>query len=60
MPVAPVMELGSETAAQLAKSLVLLIRFLGRRVVARLEAIPLGLDIRFVITSLKAGSAEHI
>ena len=32
----------------------------GRRVVARIEATLLGLDIRFVVTSLKAGSAEHI
>jgi hypothetical protein len=31
----------------------------GRRVVARIEASTLGLDIRFVVTSLKAGSAEH-
>jgi hypothetical protein len=31
-----------------------------RRVVARIEATSLGLDIRFVVTSLKAGSAEHI
>ena len=31
-----------------------------RRVVARIEATLLGLDIRFVVTSLKAGSAEHI
>ena len=30
-----------------------------RRVVARIEA-TLGLDIRFVVTSLKGGSAEHI
>jgi hypothetical protein len=60
MPVAAGMEPGSETAAQLAKPLVFLIRFLGRRVVARLEAISLGLGVRFVITSLKADSAEHI
>lgn len=32
----------------------------GRRVVARIEASTMGLDIRFVVTSLKAGSAEHI
>ncbi len=32
----------------------------GRRVVARIEASTIGLDIRFVVTSLKAGSAEHI
>jgi len=31
-----------------------------RRVVARIEASPLGLDIRFVVTSLAKGSAEHI
>ena len=31
-----------------------------RRVVARVEASSLGLDIRFVVTSLKDGSAEHI
>jgi len=31
-----------------------------RRVVARIEATTLGLDIRFVVTSLKRGSAEHI
>ena len=31
-----------------------------RRVVARIEATSLGLDIRFVVTSLKAGSAEHV
>jgi hypothetical protein len=31
----------------------------GRRVVARIEATSLGLDIRFVVTSLEAGSAEH-
>ena len=30
-----------------------------RRVVARLEATPLGLDIRYVVTSL-AGSAQHL
>ena len=27
---------------------------------SRIEATPLGLDIRFVVTSLEAGSAEHI
>jgi len=32
----------------------------GRRVVARIEATSLGLDIRFVVTSLKGDSAEHI
>jgi len=32
----------------------------GRRVVARIEASTMGLDIRFVVTSLKRGSAEHI
>ncbi len=31
-----------------------------RRVVARIEASTMGLDIRFVVTSLKAGSDEHI
>ena len=31
-----------------------------RRVVARIEASSLGLDIRFVVTSIEAGSAEHI
>ncbi|GGI80698.1 hypothetical protein GCM10007973_16480 [Polymorphobacter multimanifer] len=31
-----------------------------RRVVARIEASTLGLDIRLVVTSLKNGSAEHI
>lgn len=31
-----------------------------RRVVARIEASTLGLDIRFVVTSLKDGSAERI
>ena len=31
-----------------------------RRVCARIEATTLGLDIRFVVTSLVAGSAEHI
>lgn len=31
-----------------------------RRVVARIEASSLGLDIRFVVTSLAAGSAERI
>ena len=31
-----------------------------RRVVARIEATTLGLDIRFVVTSLKRGSGEHI
>jgi hypothetical protein len=31
-----------------------------RRVVARIEASALGLDIRFVVTSLAGGSAEHI
>jgi len=32
----------------------------GRRVVARIEASTMGLDVRFVVTSLKRGSAEHI
>ena len=32
----------------------------GRRVVARIEASTMGLDIRFVVTSLKDGSAEYI
>ena len=32
----------------------------GRRVVAPIEASTMGLDIRFVITSLKGSSAEHI
>ncbi len=32
----------------------------GRRVVARIEASSLGLDIRFVVTSLAEGSAERI
>jgi hypothetical protein len=32
----------------------------GRRVVARIEASTMGLDIRFVVTSLKAGSPERI
>lgn len=31
-----------------------------RRTCARIEATTLGLDIRFVVTSLAAGSAEHI
>jgi hypothetical protein len=31
-----------------------------RRVVARIEATPLGLDIRYVVTSLEASSPEHI
>lgn len=31
-----------------------------RRVVARIEASTLGMDIRYVVTSLTAGSAEHI
>jgi hypothetical protein len=31
-----------------------------RRVTARIEASSLGLDIRFVVTSIEAGSAEHI
>ncbi len=31
-----------------------------RRVAARIEASPLGLDIRFVVTSLTSGSAEYI
>ena len=31
-----------------------------RRVVARIEASTLGMDIRYVVTSLAAGSAEHI
>jgi len=31
-----------------------------RRVVARIEASPLGLDVRFVVTSLTRGSAEYI
>lgn len=31
-----------------------------RRVAARIEASPLGLDIRFVVTSIEHGSAEHI
>jgi len=31
-----------------------------RRVCARIEATTLGLDIRFVVTSLTAGSAEHV
>ncbi|MDX9860286.1 MAG: IS1380 family transposase [Rhodospirillales bacterium] len=31
-----------------------------RRVCARIEATPLGLDIRFVVTSLASGSAAHI
>jgi hypothetical protein len=31
-----------------------------RRVVARIEASTMGLDIRFVVTSLKDGSDEHI
>ena len=32
----------------------------GRRVVARIEASTMGLDIRFVVTSLKEGTPEHI
>ena len=31
-----------------------------RRVAARIEASPLGLDVRFVVTSLTSGSAEYI
>jgi len=31
-----------------------------RRVVARIEASTLGMDIRYVVTSLKGGSAEHV
>ncbi|MBK8209090.1 MAG: transposase [Rhodospirillales bacterium] len=31
-----------------------------RRACARIEATRLGLDIRFVVTSLAAGSAEHV
>ena len=31
-----------------------------RRVIARIEATPLGLDIRYVVTSLEAESPEHI
>ena len=31
-----------------------------RRVVARIEASTLGMDIRYVVTSLEEGSAEHI
>ncbi|AOF97416.1 IS1380 family transposase [Sphingobium sp. RAC03] len=31
-----------------------------RRVVARIEASTMGLDIRFVVTSIELGSAEHI
>jgi hypothetical protein len=31
-----------------------------RRVVARIEASTLGMDIRYVVTSLTEGSAEHI
>lgn len=31
-----------------------------RRVVARIEASILGMDIRYVVTSLAKGSAEHI
>lgn len=31
-----------------------------RRVAARIEASTLGMDIRYVVTSLKRGSAEHI
>lgn len=31
-----------------------------RRVVARIEASTLGMDIRYVVTSLATGSAEHI
>jgi hypothetical protein len=32
----------------------------GRRVVARIEASTMGLDIRYVVTSLQTGSAERI
>jgi hypothetical protein len=32
----------------------------GRRVCARIEATTLGLDVRFVVTSIGRGSAEHI
>jgi hypothetical protein len=31
-----------------------------RRVAARIKASPLGLDVRFVVTSLNSGSAEYI
>jgi hypothetical protein len=31
-----------------------------RRVVGRIEASTLGMDIRYVVTSLATGSAEHI
>jgi Transposase DDE domain group 1 len=31
-----------------------------RRACARIEATSLGLDIRYVVTSLAAGSAEHV
>src|SRR5512136_2927436 len=31
-----------------------------RRVCARIEATELGLDIRYVVTNIAAGSAEHI
>jgi hypothetical protein len=31
-----------------------------RRACARIEATSLGLDTRYVVTSLAAGSAEHI
>ena len=31
-----------------------------RRIVARIEASTLGMDIRYVVTSLTGGSAEHI
>ena len=31
-----------------------------RRVAARIEASTMGMDIRYVVTSLKAGSAEHV
>jgi hypothetical protein len=31
-----------------------------RRACARIEAITRGLDIRFVVTSLETGSAEHV
>jgi len=32
----------------------------GRRVCARIEATELGLDIRYVVTNIATGSAEHI
>ena len=31
-----------------------------RRVAARVEASTMGMDIRYVVTSLKAGSTEHV